>query len=259
MKALIGITANFIKDSHFGGEAHIAGPGQFWQALADDYIAAISLPGGIPVILPILSDTEEACVYLDRLDGVLFSGGCDVSPLCSGQDMVQAVGEICAERDALEMALMRATFNRPGYPILCICRGCQLLNVVLGGTLNLDIDSKACGDHFFPQQQMSVPTHRIEVQEGTLIHRILNGENRVNSYHHQCVQKLGSGVVVTARDVHGVPECIEVPSREGFILGVQWHPEGLARHYTGHGNIFRTFVQAAEVSRKENAIYGNHG
>ena len=130
-------------------------------------------------------------------------------------------------------------------PLLAICRGCQALNVALGGTLVLDIDAEKSGDHFLAQQRMQVFTHRIEKTPGSRIERLLGKENRVNSYHHQCVDQPGNGVVITARDSHGVIECIEVPGREGFTLGVQWHPEGLALCGNNHLNIFKAFVEEA--------------
>ncbi len=244
MKPLIGITANFIKDGQFGMDAHIGGAGQFWQALADDYIKSVILAGGIPVILPIVS-RDEASSYLEALDGLLISGGCDASPLTFGVDTTEKVGEICSERDELELELLRRTLDIPYFPVLGICRGCQMLNVALGGSLVLNIDTQKNGDHFLPQQRMQVFTHKIETVPGSRIAQLLGGENRVNSYHHQCVDRPGKGVVITARDSHGVPECIEIPDRKGFTLGTQWHPEGLAPNGNNHLNIFKDFVQEA--------------
>ena len=160
MKPIIGITANFIKDGRFGVDAHIGGAGQFWQALADDYIRSVVLAGGTPVIVPIVSG-EEASSYLEGLDGLIISGGCDASPLTFGADTTGAVGEICTERDELELELLRKALDMPGFPVLGICRGCQVLNVALGGTLVLDIDTEKNGDHFLAQQRMQVFTHRI--------------------------------------------------------------------------------------------------
>lgn len=249
MRPLIGITSNYIKDSQFGMAAHIGGPGQFWQALADDYVQAVSRAGGVPVLLPVLPDPEDAQAYLDELDGILFSGGCDMSPLSFGENTTSKVGEICTERDDQELALMRAALEKPHFPVLGICRGCQLLNVALGGTLVLDIDTSANGEHFLSQQRMSVLTHQIETVPGSLIDRLLVGETRVNSYHHQCVAIPGKGVEITATDCHGIPECLEVPNREGFTLATQWHPEGLALVNDHHLNIFQAFVQAASEQK----------
>ena len=245
MGTLIGITANYVKDSQFGMAAHIGGPGQFWQALADDYVQAISRAGGVPVLLPVLPNPEDSQTYLDKLDGILFSGGCDMSPLSFGENTTSKIGEVCAERDEQELTLIRAALAKSHFPVLGICRGCQLLNVALGGTLILDIDTSANGDHFFSQQRMSVLTHQIETVSGSLIKRLMETETRVNSYHHQCVATLGDGVVITASDCHGIPECLEVPGREGFTLATQWHPEGLALVNDHHLNIFKAFVQAA--------------
>lgn len=249
LKPLIGITTNLIQDDKFGVEAHIGGPGQHWHALADDYVKAVCQAGGIPVLLPILPDTQTAAEYLDSLDGILFSGGCDVSPLRYGENTTGSVGEICTERDEQELILIRAALEKPGFPILGICRGCQLLNVALGGTLVLDIDVDRLGHHMLAQQRMSAFTHTIKPAENTLISDLLDGEARVNSYHHQCVDHPGDGIRMSAVDPHGVPEAIELPQREGFTLGVQWHPEGLIG-YEGHQRLFAAFIRAA-AEKKE--------
>ena len=246
MKPLIGITSNYIKDSRFGTEAHIGGKGQFWQALADDYIQAVRLAGGIPVMIPVIPDTEIAGEYLTAFDGLIVSGGADISPLLYEEDLVSRVGECCAERDEAEFALLKGALEIPDFPVLGICRGCQLLNVALGGTLVLDMDTEKTGEHFFAEQRMQLPAHRIETVPGSRIGKILGTEKRVNSYHHQCVDRPGIGVVVTAKDCHGVAECIEVPDRQGFLMGIQWHPEGLAPVNDRHLGIFRELVKAAE-------------
>lgn len=245
MKPLIGITANYIKDDEIGRVGHMGGEGQNWHALADDYIESVHQAGGVPVMIPVLPDPACAEAYLDVLDGMLFSGGCDISPINFGQDITKEVGQICPERDAQELALIHAALKKPGFPVFGICRGCQLLNVALGGDLVIDIDASVSGDHFMRNQRMNVPTHKVEAEADTLIDHLLNGEKWVNSYHHQCIQQPGCGVVITAYDNHGVPECIEVPERKGFTLGTQWHPEGMACYYDGHFNIFKAFVHAA--------------
>lgn len=118
----------------------------------------------------------------------------------------------------------------------------------------MDIDTEKNGDHFLAQQRMQVFTHRIEKTPGSRIERLLGTEDRVNSYHHQCVDRPGNGVEITARDCHGVAECIEVPGREGFTLGVQWHPEGLAPCGNNHLNIFKAFVEeAGQFQNRRNA------
>lgn len=164
--------------------------------------------------------------------------------------MDTTIGGICDERDNQELLLMRKALAIDGFPVFGICRGCQLLNVALGGSLIMDIDTKASDEHFFLNQRMSMLTHTINTVPGFLIDNLLDGENRVNSYHHQCVDKPGVGVVITATDSHGIPECIKVPKRVGFTLGTQWHPEGLACVNNHHLNLFNAFVQAALERKK---------
>lgn len=196
-------------------------------------------------MLPVIDDADLAAEYLDRLDGIIISGGCDVSPVVTGQDAIAAVGEICQERDAQEIALTKGALSREGFPVLGICRGCQVMNVALCGTIVQDMDTSKTGAHFLVNQRMDTPTHFVEVKEGSLIEKILGCDRRVNSYHHQCVEKPGEGLEVTAFDARGVPECIELPGRKGFTLGVQWHPEGLAGRYSAHAEIFRALTKAA--------------
>lgn len=250
MKPLIGITANLIKDSQLGISAQIGGPGQTWQVLADDYIRAVSLAGGIPVVLPVFSQPEEAEAFVGCLDGIVFSGGCSMSPLYYNGNVIPGMGEVCKERDEQELVLVRSALNAPGLPILGICRGCQLLNVAMGGSLIPDIDTNTGGNHFLPEQRMNVPVHRIEAEEGSMLKKILGEENRVNSYHHQCIGRPGELAKITARDENGVPEGIEIPAASKFILGVQWHPEGLACDYEGHAKIFKAFIHAAAEYKK---------
>lgn len=250
MKPLIGITVNYVSNEQIGEKAHICGTGQFVQALADDYVKAVELAGGIPVMIPVLSDRENAKNYLEILDGIIFSGGCDISPLTFGTDTTKEVGEVCPVRDAQELYMIKAALAKPNFPVLGICRGSQLLNVALGGSLVLDIDTKKYGEHCLTQQAMSVPTHTIKVQEGTMIYRLLQGDTGVNSYHHQCVDRPGEKVVVTSKDSHGITESIEVPRRAGFTMGVQWHPESLSLGSEGQLNIFKELIKSADKNRK---------
>lgn len=242
MKPLIGITMNYSEDDQIGIRAEIGGKGQCWQALADDYIRAVECAGGIPVLIPVLEKAEEALKYLDRIDGLLLSGGCDVDPEFYGE---KHPGTFCTARDIQEMRLFRAAIERPGYPVLGICRGCQLMNVALGGSLHFDLDTEQFGNHFFMEKPMTEFTHTIEMKENSLIRSLMGDEDRVNSYHHQGVLRLGEGLVITASS-QGMPECIEMPERDGFTLGVQWHPEGLALTSEAHMRIFQAFIKASD-------------
>lgn len=246
MRPLIGITTNFIKDGAVAASVHLCGPDQSWQALATDYVEAVLKAGAIPVMIPVLSDLSAAKEMLSHLDGILFSGGGDISPLSYGESTMEQVGTISPERDLQEIALMHTALAIPNFPILCICRGAQLLNVALGGTLIQDIDTGKYGQHLLVSQRMSVLTHKIAKEPNMLIEQLMGDEKWVNSYHHQCIGQLGKGVKLSAHDEHEIPECIELPGRAGFTLGVQWHPEALFPISEGHANIFTEFVRNAE-------------
>lgn len=250
MKPLIGITMNLVKDDRVGIEQHIGGKGQSWQALADYYVQAVKRAGGIPVLLPVLGDPETAEEYVDTMDGILFSGGSDISPLTYGEAVSEKVGEITRERDEQELAIMSKALQKENFPVLGICRGCQLLNVAIGGSLVTDIDVSQAGNHFLVEQRMDVLVHTVEKEKGSLIERLMGEENRVNSYHHQCIKTPGEGGKITARDRNGIPESLEIPERKGFTLGVQWHPEGLEEKYKGHAEIFNAFVKAAAENKR---------
>lgn len=250
MKPLIGITVNLVKNEQLGVDNHIGGKGQSWQTLADHYVQAVKRAGGIPVLFPILGDPDLAKDYADAVDGILFSGGSDVSPLVYGEAMSSKIGEISRERDEQELALMAKALEKENFPVLGICRGCQLLNVAVGGTLVTDIDVEQAGNHFLAEQRMDVLAHTVEKEPDSLIARLMGEENRVNSYHHQCIKTPGKGGRITARDRNGIPECLELPERKGFTLAVQWHPEGLEERYEGHAAIFNAFVEAAAENKR---------
>lgn len=249
MKPIIGITVNYVKDDRAGTETHIGGKGQRWQMLAQDYITSVQAAGGVPVMLPVLDDGDDWTEYSRFLDGIIFSGGCDISPLSYGEAMDGAVGTVIRERDRQELELMKTFLADSDIPILGICRGCQLLNVACGGTLVQDMEIGKTGNHFFPEQEMQVPTHMIVTEEGTRIRSLMGDSAPVNSYHHQCVAKCAPTLRVTATDGRGVPECLEMPGRTGFTLGVQWHPEGMVLTDPAQRRLMEAFVKAAE-SRK---------
>lgn len=250
MKPLIGITMNLVKNDQLGIDNHIGGKGQSWQALADHYVQAVKRAGGIPVLLPITGEPGTAEAYVDAVDGILFSGGGDISPLYYGEAVTEKVGEISTERDEQEFSLMSKALQKENFPVFGICRGCQLLNIATGGSLVADIDVAQAGNHFLEGQRMDVLVHTIEKEAGSLIDKLMGGENRVNSYHHQCIKTPGEGGKITARDRNGIPECLEIPGRKGFTLGVQWHPEGLEEKYEGHAEIFNAFVRAAAENKR---------
>jgi putative glutamine amidotransferase len=195
-----------------------------WYAIRENYCAAIARAGGLPLALP--HQTELADAYLELLDGVVVTGGAfDLDPASYGASECHPTVRTKERRTAFEWALTEAALERD-LPVLGICGGQQLLNVVLGGDLIQHIPDAVpgCLAHEQPNPRTE-PGHAVEVAAGTLLHR-LGGARclQVNSAHHQAAGAVGPGVVVSGRAPDGVIEAIEVPERR-FCIGVQWHPE----------------------------------
>ena len=158
----------------------------------------------------------ENAATLAGLDGLLLPGGSDVDPALFGAPRDPKIGDPDRERDKLETALLREALYRD-LPVLAICRGLQLLNVAQGGTLLQDVEGHRCPDE--------LEVHPIAIADGSKLRSILEVEEFVvNSRHHQCVDRVASGLVVVAKAPDGVVEALELPGRR-FVLAVQWHPE----------------------------------
>jgi len=195
-----------------------------WYALRQNYCGAVAAAGGVPLPLP----HEPALVgrYLDLIDGLIVTGGAfDVDPALFGAESRHDTVKLKSARTEFEFALIRGAHERD-MPILGICGGEQLLNVVLGGTLvqHIPDDFPAGLAHEQPNPR-NEPGHDVVVTAGTLLHRIVGAERLpVNSAHHQAIRQPAPGCIVNAVAEDGVVEGIEDPTRR-FCIGVQWHPE----------------------------------
>jgi putative glutamine amidotransferase len=190
-----------------------------------DYVRSVEQAGAVPVLLATLP-AQDAPLVLDRLDGVLLSGGPDVDPELYDRAPHPKLGRVNRRRDDFELALVREAVRRD-LPLLAICRGQQVLNVAMGGTLLQDIPSELRGavDHD-PAGERWRRSHGVEVLAQTRLQAILGRESAsVNSFHHQAVDRVGAGLVVSARcPDDGLVEGLEAPGSR-FVLSVQWHPE----------------------------------
>lgn len=214
--------------------------------LNDSYVQAVIQAGGIPVILPVCEDPALMRAMVDRVDGVLLSGGDDLDSNLYGKRPTGKLGTVCPRRDTAELALADYVLHHTSKPLLGICRGVQVLNVALGGTLHIDLPSLGTESHSLTMYPRNVETHDIRVDENSSLARILGsgGVHRVNSFHHQAVDEPGSGLAVTAYSVpDNVTEAVELPG-DRFVIGVQWHPEEL-RHMEDAAALFRAFIEAA--------------
>jgi putative glutamine amidotransferase len=212
------------------------------------YVDAVLAAGGLPLLLP--HAREAAPAYLALLDGLVVTGGAfDVPPDLYGEAPRAGLGPTKPERTAFERDVLEAALAA-GLPVLGVCGGMQLLNVVRGGTLFQDLLSDAgLRGHEQPPPK-DAPSHEVAVQPGTQLAALVGaGPLRVNSTHHQAVRDPGAGVLVSARAPDGVIEAIELPD-QGFALGVQWHPEAVAPHEPRHAALYRGLVAAARDARR---------
>jgi putative glutamine amidotransferase len=195
--------------------------------------------------VPIIKKATALERILSKLDGLLLSGGYDINPKFYGEEPLEGLEYVDADRDCTEMELTRFALEM-NIPILGICRGIQILNVVGGGTLYQDLPSQksSCLKHR-QEADMQVTTHRVSIDRSSLLYEILKkDEIWVNSSHHQAVKDVVPGYRVSAVAKDGIIESIEDTSRK-FVLAVQWHPEGTWEIDEDSQQLFRAFVEAA--------------
>lgn len=211
------------------------------------YMKAIEEAGGIPLMLPLTSDSSILEQVVMTLDGLLFTGGHDVNPELYGQEVSPACGTIIVERDEMEKRLFQLA-HVIDLPMLGICRGIQLFNVLLGGTLYQDLPSEKPSELTHAQKPpYHLPTHEVKLERRSSLYRLLGKEKlQVNSYHHQAICNLAPGCQVMARASDGIVEAIEHPSYR-YLLAVQWHPEYSYKQDEASRKLFSSFVQAASA------------
>lgn len=234
MHPVIGITANYSYDGSGEYREGIGAKEQDWQLLADDYVASVVRAGGIPLILPVIREEEDRAVtrrMLDLVDGVLFSGGSDVDPMRFGRKSAGHTGPVVPERDGQELFLIHTLLEETEKPILGICRGIQILNVALGGTLIPHIPDAGFTSHSLSMYPRQVPSHYVEILRDSQLYTLMGTERlAVNSLHHMAVDQPAPALRVTARSEDGVIEGVELAENPGgrFFVAVQWHPEMMA-------------------------------
>ncbi len=252
-RPLIGIPAATHADQEY-----MATPTQRFNG---NYPAALAACGALPLVIPLYLPEEILHDLFQRLDGLCLAGGVDVDPAHYGEPHHPGLGQVDAARDAAELALARWALAAD-LPILGICRGIQLLNVAAGGSLYQHIPAQLprAGRHDFKlaESTWERPTHRVRIRPGSRLAQILDAaEAPTNSFHHQAVKDVAEGfqAVAWADNAAGVDggadgggssiiEGIEDPARR-FVLGVQWHPEGMFRADPYARRIFEAFVAAA--------------
>lgn len=230
-KPLIGLLAEVEDEGH--------------SRVKRQYTYAVEMAGGVPVLLPYTDDTEVVRAMIAACDGILLTGGGDVNPDLYGEAARAACGEVNPLRDGLEMAAFAAAVEL-GRPVLAICRGVQLVNVALGGTLYQDIPTEYTTDILHRQTEGRYErSHCVTVTGGTPLYDLFGAcRAQVNSFHHQAISELGKGLAVMARADDGIIEAVYGVGSL-YLRGYQWHPELLYDVSELSVLIFDDFIKAA--------------
>lgn len=225
-RPLIGITGNEKLLPGLAGYSSIA--------VASDLAQGVSRAGGLPIVLP-LGEKRLAADYIARIDKLVLSGGQHVDPRFYGEEKTASTSDYLLKRDEFELALISEAL-RQGKPIFAVCRGMQLLNVALGGSLHQKIDN-----HW--QAESKGTSHRLQVTPNSRVSQLFAQGSPINSFHEQSIKRLAPGLIATGLDPRdGTIEAFE--SVEGpALLGIQWHPEFLCRDCPANFQLFRYLVE----------------
>lgn len=243
-KPIIGISSSLIIDQ--SGMF----PGYKRAYVNKDYVDAVLENGGIPFIIPFSHSKYCIRAQVMAIDGLILSGGQDIFPLNYGEEPSQKLGDIFPERDQYEYSLLGEAM-KIGIPILGICRGAQIINTYLGGTLNQDLSYMEHSSSILKHWQAHSPelrTHSVVIEKQSKLNKIFTNETiLVNSFHHQTINKLGNEIKATAFAKDGVIEAIEHVSYP-FMVGIQWHPEMLIHTCKNMNNLFLAMIKCSEIS-----------
>lgn len=222
--------------------------------LGRDYSEAVEAFGAVPFHISLIPNKTYVSEILKIVDGILLPGSdTDVDPLIYGAEPQPKLKKIVPEKDATDLMILREA-EKLNLPILAICYGMQVLNVSRQGTLYQDIetDIENCVKHE-QGAPMNRNSHRIEIRPQSLLESLVtnNGKKgeviKVNSHHHQAINKVGKNLIETAWAKDGVIECIEDTRKDRFVLGVQWHPELSWKTDSISANIFKRFIAACKI------------
>jgi putative glutamine amidotransferase len=238
VKPIVGVTSvPKIAHSGYGDTPHESAP--------ELYLDALAAAGATTVILPVHAERDERLFSL--FDGFLLTGGGDVDPVRYEATADKSVYGVDDKRDSYEISLVRYAMAND-VPLLAICRGIQILNVALGGTLVVDIAADWPGSlKHLDLEHWTGMSHTVSIAAGSKVSKLVGDELEVNSMHHQGVAEPATGLVPVAWAPDGMVEAVEAPDRR-FVVGVQWHPECLGPGHRAFG-VFEGFVEAAADPR----------
>lgn len=244
MKPLIGITSYYVKSYEMGTNRVRGLKGQNMVMTTMDYVRSITEAGGMPVVIPLVDDNDYIDELTEKLDGLLFTGGPDLSPVYFNDYPRIGLGDTVPERDEFEFKLLEKSLEK-NKSILGICRGTQIISCYFGGTLYQDIKSSNISeiDHAATNQPKYFENHSIKILKNSRLYQVFEKEEiSVNSFHHQCINKLGDGLTKVAWAEDGIIEAyekIEYP----FLMCVQWHPEMMSDKRKEQMKIFNYFIK----------------
>ena len=218
MTPLIGIPAHPTISDYRGGKATI-------QTCGENYLNSVAAVGGTPLIVPIYDDPEALDRYTALCDGFLIPGGIDVNPICYGETPHPLLGQCRLDFDKYQLHFIER-MRASGKPILAVCRGIQIINVAYGGTLYQDVSLHGPETMHHYQQDVTPggASHRVTIEQDSILYRLYGGELWTNSFHHQSIKDLGAGLRITARAEDGIIEAVEATDHP-YLHAVQWHPE----------------------------------
>jgi putative glutamine amidotransferase len=236
-RPIIGIAANEVEDA--GAKLYHL-PISYTPA---GYVKAVQEVGGLPFLLPI-GTPADAKAYMQRIDKLILAGGQNVAPDLYGEKPLVAEAALASERDQFELALIYEALVQK-KPIFAVCRGMQLANVALGGSLYQDVSqlSDLPIAHMQVPIAREIPTHHIRTEKASVLRNIYGEQAKVNSFHYQAVKKLAPDLKATAFSEDGIIEGVENRSSKFTFLGVQWHPDFAYEHLEQELAIFRYVVK----------------
>ena len=208
------------------------------------YMEGIKQAGGLPFIFPFSEDEDEVSTLMEMCDGILFTGGHDISPDIYHEKLLEGLGSFCEKRDIMESIVLKQALEAD-KPILGICRGIQFINASLGGTLYQDLKLQhPSGVEHHQQAPYDVPAHDVILIEDTPLQKCIQGDSlAVNSYHHQAVKELAPDLKAMAVSSDGITEAVYMPGKK-FLWAVQWHPEFLFHNDINSRQIFFAFINS---------------
>lgn len=213
------------------------------------YLHAVQQAGGVPVALPPQLSSASMRQLAGDLQGLLLTGGGDMDPALFGETPHATLYDVAPARDTLETSVLHVALDR-GLSVLAVCRGLQVLNVALGGSLHQDVGTDPGTQLAHSQKEpRDQPTHKVKLTPGCRLAATLGADElEVNSMHHQAIKRLGRGLTAVAWAPDQIVEGAEIGDPSRFVLGVQWHPEELVGHSEPARRLFAALVAAARTS-----------